>query len=85
MVEAPLKYSWTNFWSFNCIFWTCWSIQTLTWNVFAVNFSFSVLSNAVKSANLDIPSLLTLGYYKRSLCFSGMGNGQAIRRKKDLS
>ena len=61
------------------------SMQTLTWSVFALSSSFSVLSSALKSANLDVPSLLTLGYYERGLCFSDLGNGEGIRRKKDLS
>ena len=40
---------------------------------------------ALKSANLVVPSFLTLGYFERGLCFSDLGNGEGVRRKKDLS
>jgi len=61
------------------------SMQTLTWSVFALSSSFSALSIALKSANLVVPSFLTLGYFERGLCFSDLGNGEGVRRKKDLS
>ena len=57
------------------------SMQTLTCSVFVLSSSFSALSSALKSANLDVPSLLTLGYYARGLCYSDLGNGEGIRRK----
>lgn len=54
----------------------------MTWNMFAANFSFSVLFNAVKFANLDEPSLLTLSFYKRNrTIFPWNGEWRGIRRK----
>lgn len=53
--------------------------------MFTVTFSFSGLCNDVKYANHDVPSLLTLGYYTRSLSFNGMGSREEIRRKKNLN
>lgn len=41
--------------------------------MFAVNCSVAFLSGAVKTVNLDAPSLLILNYYKRRMCFNDMG------------